>query len=63
MAAYMRVLKTGRPYASRGTLKHLDRGHRAFETVILPLGLAKNVDHLFIVAGFSADVDAVLAGQ
>jgi len=60
MQVYKRVFGTGRPYASRGTLKHLDRGYRGFETVILPLGPAK-VDHLLIVAGFSGDVDAVPA--
>lgn len=59
MPVYRRVFETGLPYASRGTLKHLDRGYRAFETVILPLG-PDGVDHLFIVAGFSDDVDAVL---
>jgi hypothetical protein len=60
MHAYRRVFETARPYASRGTLKHLDRGYRAFETVIMPLG-SGGVDHLFVVAGFSGDVDAVLA--
>jgi hypothetical protein len=63
MPAYRRVFETHHPYASCGTLRHLDRGYRAFETVILPLGPASDVDHLFIVAGFSGDIGPVQARQ
>lgn len=59
MRVYLSVYESGRPYASRGSLKHLDRDYRTFESIFLPLGPSDGVvDHLLVVAGFSGDVDA-----
>lgn len=62
MRVYRRVYESRRPYASRGTLRHLERGYRIFESVFLPLGPSEGVvDHLFVVAAFSGEVDTGLS--
>jgi hypothetical protein len=63
MRVYGRVQASGVPYASRGTLKHLDRSFRSFESLFLPLGPdGRAVDHIFVVAGFSGEVDGAKPG-
>lgn len=63
MRVYGRVYETRRPYASHGTLKHLDRAFRGFESLFLPLGPdAQTVDHVFVVVGFTGDIDTRASG-
>lgn len=58
LRVYRHVYESGRPYASRGTLRHVERGYRNFESVYLPLGPSDRVvDHILVIAGFSGEVD------
>ncbi|HEX2590601.1 MAG TPA: PAS domain-containing protein [Rhizomicrobium sp.] len=53
---YRKIYDTNAPYASRGTLRHIDRSYRMFESLFLPLGPANGpVDHVMVVADFSSE--------
>ena len=51
------IRTTGRPLALRGTLRHVERGHRSYESVYLPLGSA-TVDHILNVTDYSPRVSS-----
>jgi hypothetical protein len=53
---YAHIRKTGRPIASKGSLIHLDRGFKSYESIYMPLGPENGpVDHLFAVADYSGE--------
>lgn len=54
---YTHIRKSGRPFAAKGSLVHIDRGYRSYESIYMPLGPQEGVvDHLFAVADYSGDV-------
>jgi len=46
-----RVRSTGEPVVLRGSLHHVERGHRRYESIYLPLGV-QAVDHILNVADY-----------
>jgi hypothetical protein len=54
---YTHICRTGRPFAARGTLVHLDRSFQTYESIYMPLGPdGDTVDHLLAIADYDGEV-------
>ncbi|HEX2590602.1 MAG TPA: PAS domain-containing protein [Rhizomicrobium sp.] len=54
---YAHMRKSGRPFAAKGSLVHIDRAFREYESIYMPLGpVGGPIDHLFAVCAYSEPV-------
>jgi len=57
MDLFGRIRRSGRPFAAKGTLVHLDRGFKQYESLYMPLGPdEKTIDHMIAFTDYSGEV-------